>query len=248
MLITCLKTGRGISFSRMFAMQEYPADVLPLYAQGHSVARYLIESKGKRHFVHFLGEGLRAKDWPRAVRECYGHKTLLALQNDWLAWVRSGSSTMRLAGQRPRCLNGVCPVPLTRVPTSKPPARVSTPSSLPNGGASETMIAQATALSRRLEAAERRLGTLESRVPEPARDGVDGRDGRDGPTLEELLDAIAQDPRFQAPEVDQERLVREVLGKLPPVRMEILHPSGDVSHQSRPLGEAIQLQLRPLNR
>ena len=37
-LIEFLKTGRGIPFSQMFAMKEYPSDVMPLYAQGHSLA------------------------------------------------------------------------------------------------------------------------------------------------------------------------------------------------------------------
>ncbi len=35
MLIQFLKTGRGIAFSQMFVMKEYPKDVLPLYAQGY---------------------------------------------------------------------------------------------------------------------------------------------------------------------------------------------------------------------
>src|SRR6187431_414191 len=42
MLIDFLKTRRGIPFSDMFAMKEYPHDVLPLYAQGHSLSGYLI--------------------------------------------------------------------------------------------------------------------------------------------------------------------------------------------------------------
>ena len=31
-----LQTGRGLAFNQMFQLKEYPADILPLYAQGHS--------------------------------------------------------------------------------------------------------------------------------------------------------------------------------------------------------------------
>src|SRR5690242_9101968 len=39
-LVHYLQTRRGIAFSQMFAMKEYPRDILPLYAQGHSLATY----------------------------------------------------------------------------------------------------------------------------------------------------------------------------------------------------------------
>src|SRR5262249_19849545 len=35
MLVGFLQTGRGIAFSKMFAMREYPHDVMPLYSQGY---------------------------------------------------------------------------------------------------------------------------------------------------------------------------------------------------------------------
>ena len=39
LLIEFLTTDRGIAFNRMFAMKEYPQDILPLYSQGFSLAR-----------------------------------------------------------------------------------------------------------------------------------------------------------------------------------------------------------------
>ena len=90
MLIEFLKTRRGIPFSTMFAMKEYPQDVLPLYAQGHSLARFLIAQRGKQEFLGFLGDGMGDEDWPRAVKENYGYSNLLALQNAWMDWVRNG--------------------------------------------------------------------------------------------------------------------------------------------------------------
>jgi hypothetical protein len=82
--------GRGIPFSTMFAMKEYPPDVLPLYAQGHSLAVYLIGQKGKHAFLNFLADGMQDENWPRAVREHYGYQHLLALQTAWLDWVKAG--------------------------------------------------------------------------------------------------------------------------------------------------------------
>ncbi len=95
MLIDFLKVrpgerGRGIPFDDMFSMTEYPEDVLPLYAQGHSLAVFLIGQKGKAAFLQFLSDGMRDGNWPRAVRENYGFQHLLALQNSWLDWVKAG--------------------------------------------------------------------------------------------------------------------------------------------------------------
>jgi hypothetical protein len=90
LLIEFLKTRRGIPFSDMFAMKEYPSDVLPLYAQGHSLAHLLILERGKQAFMEFLADGMRDENWPRAIQQHYGFANLLELQNAWLDWVRAG--------------------------------------------------------------------------------------------------------------------------------------------------------------
>ncbi len=69
MLIQFLKTGRGIPFSAMFAMKEYPADVLPLYAQGHSLPGFFIGQGGKAKFLEFIAFGLEDENWTGAVEE-----------------------------------------------------------------------------------------------------------------------------------------------------------------------------------
>ena len=90
LLIRFLKTNKGIPFSAMFAMKEYPAEVLPLYAQGHSLAKFLLDQKGKRVFLDFLTDGMGDGNWPQAVDRHYGYPHLLALQNSWMDWIRSG--------------------------------------------------------------------------------------------------------------------------------------------------------------
>lgn len=89
-LIRFLKTRRGIRFSDMMWMKQYPRDFMPLYAQGHSVAKYLISRRGKQAFIHFLEDGLRDDNWPRAVQHHYGYAHLAEMQNKWLEWVRTG--------------------------------------------------------------------------------------------------------------------------------------------------------------
>lgn len=96
MLIRFLKTGKGIPFSRMFALKEYPSDVMPLYSQGHSVTTFLIERRGKREFLEFLAHGMERENWESAVREHYGHESLYDLQNQWMAWVKQGRPRLEL--------------------------------------------------------------------------------------------------------------------------------------------------------
>ena len=89
---------RGLPFNRMFTMRNYPHDILPLYAQGYSLAKFLILQKGKRHFVDYVGRGLQHEThsqaltaWNRATAESYDYKDLSDLQIAWLDWVRKGS-------------------------------------------------------------------------------------------------------------------------------------------------------------
>lgn len=94
LLIRFLKTGRGIAFNRLFTMRQYPRDILPLYSQGYSLARYLIAQGGKRKFIAFVGRGLNTSDWNGATREFYGFKDLSQLQLTWNAWVAKGSPSL----------------------------------------------------------------------------------------------------------------------------------------------------------
>jgi hypothetical protein len=89
-LIQFLRSGRGIPFSQMFAMKEYPKDVMPLYAQGHSLSEWLIENRGRKAFLEFVGDGMQDENWPRAVREHYGFNSLLEMQTAWNDWVKQG--------------------------------------------------------------------------------------------------------------------------------------------------------------
>jgi len=86
-----LSTRRGIAMNRLFLLTEYPADVLPMYAQGYSVCRFLIDQKGPQPFIAFLKDYMRQPSWTANIQKHYGYDSLAELQDYWLKWVQSGS-------------------------------------------------------------------------------------------------------------------------------------------------------------
>lgn len=117
-LVHFLRENRAIALHRLFAIREYPEDILPLYSQGYSLSRFLIEQRGKLAFVDFLGQGMERGDWLSAVERQYGYTSFVELQATWMAWVKEGSPVLagrtyrlgddntRLASQtQPRTMN-----------------------------------------------------------------------------------------------------------------------------------------------
>ena len=94
---------RGIPFNRMYTMKRYPHDILPLCAQGYSLAKFLIAQKGHVHFVSYIQQGLILENqntpgkptqvWDNVTEAFYGYQDLSDLQIAWIAWVRKGSPT-----------------------------------------------------------------------------------------------------------------------------------------------------------
>jgi len=93
-LVQFLTTDRGIPFNLMFKMKDYPPDILPLYSQGFSLARFFIQQGGKPKFVEYVGEGMRTNNWPATTRKYYGFNSLSDLQLTWVEWVRAGSPAL----------------------------------------------------------------------------------------------------------------------------------------------------------
>ena len=136
LLIEFLTTGRGIAFPQMFAMREYPADVLPLYSQGYSLARYLIERGGRHKYVSFVGDGLATDDWSGTLAKHYGVGSVPQLQHQWLEWVKLGcpappaSVAVAVAQVQPgdvsRTPRGQSPDPVPAPPVTVTPAALTT--------------------------------------------------------------------------------------------------------------------------
>jgi hypothetical protein len=122
---------RGIPFNKMFTMRNYPHDILPLYAQGYSLAKFLIAQKGHRHFLNFVGKGLQNESrfpelqaWDKATSEFYSYRDLSDLQVSWLGWVRDGSHETNPESLAQANLNSTSKAEPSRpAPTSNVPAQ-----------------------------------------------------------------------------------------------------------------------------
>jgi hypothetical protein len=90
-----LDLGNVMMLEQMFSLRQYPGSSLSSYAQGYSLVSFLLEQGGKRRFAAFLGDGIESANWPAAAQIHYGHATLQALQDAWLAWtapaIRAGT-------------------------------------------------------------------------------------------------------------------------------------------------------------
>lgn len=93
-LIQFLVEGRCFPFNALFAMREYPKDMMPLYAQGYSLCAFLIAQGGPKRFVQFLQRGMQDEDWATAVAQYYGYPKLGKLQSAWTSWVQEGGGTV----------------------------------------------------------------------------------------------------------------------------------------------------------
>jgi RNA polymerase sigma factor (sigma-70 family) len=78
---------RLMPVSRLFRLREYPDDVMAFYAEGHSVAQFLVERKGRKTFLAFVKQGMK-DDWDGAAKEHYGFGDVKELDQIWLKEVR----------------------------------------------------------------------------------------------------------------------------------------------------------------
>lgn len=88
-----LKTGRRIPLRKLFAMTEYPQDmrdVMTLYAQGYSIADYLVQQGGKRKYLEFI-ESAHREGWDHALQNHYGLGNVDSFERRWNGWVLAGS-------------------------------------------------------------------------------------------------------------------------------------------------------------
>ncbi|MDA7950647.1 MAG: hypothetical protein MPJ24_04080 [Pirellulaceae bacterium] len=90
LLLRNLTSNKGIGLRRMFKMYEYPKDMLPLYAQGYSLVKFLVHQKGEQEFIRFVEEGLENEEWESALCRRYEVDNLADFQVKWLAWIKNG--------------------------------------------------------------------------------------------------------------------------------------------------------------
>jgi hypothetical protein len=80
--------GRAIPLGRLFSLENYPRDVMCLYAQGYSVSNFLVEKSGRANFLAFVDDGMR-HGWDGAVRSYYRYRNVNELEQAWLESLRA---------------------------------------------------------------------------------------------------------------------------------------------------------------
>ncbi len=89
-------TSKRIPLSRLLSMKEYPKDmpsVLTLYAEGYSLADYLVRMGGKKRFLHFLSAAEKT-GWDAAIAKFYKISSVTHLEKEWNNWFLAGSPEM----------------------------------------------------------------------------------------------------------------------------------------------------------
>lgn len=87
MLIKFLNTSKGIPFNQMVRCTEYPADMMPFYAQGFSACEFLIAVGGHRRLIEFTRDAITSGDWAGAMTRNYGFDGMNEFQIRWTEWV-----------------------------------------------------------------------------------------------------------------------------------------------------------------
>src|SRR5262249_9193191 len=81
--------GRAIPLRRLFALTEYPSDVMALYAQGFSVANFLVSTSSRQAFLAFVAQGMSRQGSDRAVQTHYPYPSVEELEQAWLNHLRN---------------------------------------------------------------------------------------------------------------------------------------------------------------
>jgi hypothetical protein len=79
--------GRAIPLRRLLSLTQYPRDVMVLYAEGYSVANFLVSKSSRPEFLNFIADGMR-QGWDRAVQAHYRYRNVEELEQAWLADLR----------------------------------------------------------------------------------------------------------------------------------------------------------------
>ena len=96
-------TNKRIPLRNLLSMTEYPSEmqqVLTLYAEGYSLADFLLQRGGKKRYLMFL-EDAHKNGWDEAIAKLYKYKNVEQLEQSWGKWIIAGSPSLQLpAGQQ----------------------------------------------------------------------------------------------------------------------------------------------------
>jgi hypothetical protein len=123
--------GRTIALRRLLPLRDYPGDVTALYAQGYSLARFLVDGRGGPAFMAFVAQGMQSNDWDAAVKAHYGYRSVEELEAAWLreqkasgeSRAESGRATVSAKPDKERREGDVPAEPIAPVPPARPGPR-----------------------------------------------------------------------------------------------------------------------------
>lgn len=90
MVRNILNHGQQIRLRTLFSLMQYPPGhdrILCLYAEGYSVADYLVKRSDRQTFLKFVAHGM-SYGWDSAVRTYFHHNSIEELEEAWLAYLR----------------------------------------------------------------------------------------------------------------------------------------------------------------
>lgn len=88
-----IQTSKRIPLKQLLSMKEYPKEmqqVLTLYAEGYSLANFLVQQGGKARYLKFLQDA-HDRNWDEAIARHYGLKNTDNLEKEWTGWIMAGS-------------------------------------------------------------------------------------------------------------------------------------------------------------
>jgi len=150
---------RRCPLRRLFAMTQYPNDVMVLYAQGFSVSEFLVSKSNRQAFLGFIGMGMQ-NGWDTAVKTFYGYSNVETLEEAWLQSLRQSkqSNSQLTSKQREtrsvltmnqdKSKNGKPTQPITSV--TEPTQQINTPIYRAAPPETPALLPESTKLSIRL--------------------------------------------------------------------------------------------------
>lgn len=118
-----IRTNRRIPLAELLEITEYPEDmqqVLTLYAEGYSLADFLVQQRGEQGravYLRFLNDA-HEQNWAFAFKKHYGYESVGAVEKHWNGWVLAGSPSLQreegtmLAENNPRTQPEERPAPV----------------------------------------------------------------------------------------------------------------------------------------
>jgi hypothetical protein len=82
-----LNAGKAIPLARLFGLTEYPHDVGALYAEGFSVANFLVDNSNRKTFLDFVAYGM-TYGWDGAAQTYFRYTNVNQLEQAWIDSLR----------------------------------------------------------------------------------------------------------------------------------------------------------------